>query len=82
MPFLIGQLPATLNQTVELQPRSTSQLCSDVKVSAAFNKAPKNPSAPAPKDPVVLSPGPAVTLTAIDVLRTLGVAMLPHSTCS
>lgn len=77
MPFLIAQLPAVLNQVVALAPDTTGQICKDVKESSGFKKAPKNPNAPDPKDPDVLQSVPTAKLEAIEMLRTLGLAMLP-----
>lgn len=79
--LLVAQLPSVLNMVVSLAVESTPTLCDAVKGSAAFNKTPTNaPSGGAAsprKDPTPLSPAAPVALAPIDLLRTLGLAMLP-----
>lgn len=76
MSTALAQLPKVLNQRVALQPLSDASLCSEVALSPAFNKPPKNPLAPAPKMPTVVPRAMKAYMSPIDVLSTLGLAML------
>lgn len=79
MPHLLTQLPASLTQQVSLRAHSSKQLCSDVVGTDEFRK-PRAPAAPSPKRPSPLqapASQTAVHLRPIDLLLTLGVAMLP-----
>jgi hypothetical protein len=77
MPFLVTHLPSTLNQDVSLVPDSSSAVCSAVAVSAAYNKKQANANAPKAKKPVAIPSIITPVLRPVDVLQTLGLAMLP-----
>lgn len=77
MPTLIAQLPAGLNQLISLVPESTPTTANDVKGSASYNKPAATTGAPKPKQPTALTPLPTAALRPIDLLQTLGLAMLP-----
>lgn len=76
---IIVRLPTTLRQTVTLQPTSTSGLCARVAASRRFNRRRKHQGTPHPKPPAALAPTPSVSATPIELLRVLGLAMLPPS---
>lgn len=73
----VQNLPAYLNQSVVITPESTNALCSKVGSSANFTKPPAKIGAPAPKSPTALSPLRSVSVSPVDILQTLGLAMLP-----
>jgi hypothetical protein len=77
MAQLVTGLPATLNRRAVLAPESTTAVCRAVRSSKSFAKDPGTAGAPTPKDPVALSPIAPLALRPIDLLRTLGIAMLP-----
>jgi hypothetical protein len=77
MPTLVAQLPSTLEHPVSLAPQSSSAICSDIKKSASFKKKPTKGVGPKPKKPKVIKPIKPAILRPIDILETLGLAMLP-----
>jgi hypothetical protein len=77
MPILIAHLPSTLERPVLLVPKSDSTICSDIKKSASYKKKPANAGAPKAKKPQPIQPLKTATLRPIDILQTLGLAMLP-----
>jgi hypothetical protein len=77
VPVLVSQLPGALNQDVSLAAISSSTICSEVSASPDFTKTPSSGLAPSPKTPTVLAPVPTLYTEPIDLLRILGLAMLP-----
>ncbi len=81
MPFLVAQLPSTLNQVSSLGVESTSTVRADVANSKKYthpsNPKPGKPPPAQPKTPAVLNATPNVSLRPIELLQTLGLAMLP-----
>jgi hypothetical protein len=73
----IASLPSTLSQPVSLVPESTSGLCNDVEGSASYKKQANRPAAPHPKKPYPIQNVSEAILEPVEVLQTLGVAMLP-----
>lgn len=77
MPTLVAQLPSTLEHLVSLAPKSSAKICTDIKKSATFKKKPSKGGGPTPKKPKVIKPIQPAIVRPIDVLKTLGLAMLP-----
>jgi hypothetical protein len=77
MPLLLVELPAMLEQDVSLQVESDVPLCTKVEASKSYRQKPKKGKAPKPKKPVPVEPGVSVQLKPIEILKTLGLAMLP-----
>jgi hypothetical protein len=78
---VVTQLPAALNQGVSLTVDSSLPVCKGVQASASYAKAlaaSSTPAAPPPPKAVQpIAPAPTVFVRPIDVLQTLGLAMLP-----
>ncbi len=77
MPYFLTLLPATLLQQVSLEPESSHTLCREVEESKPYKKTPAKGSAPTPKRPTPVPSAARVELRPIEILQTLGLAMLP-----
>jgi len=75
--YMLTQLPGALSQGVVLDITSDGTTSQAVSASTSYTKPPSDPLAPQPKTPVAIAPTPSVPTTLIDVLQTLGTAMLP-----
>lgn len=76
MPVLTARLPATLNTPVSLDPTMDAQVAREVARTPSFLTPVPGWVVP-PKAPTPVHPGPVVGVRPIDVLHTLGTAMLP-----
>jgi hypothetical protein len=76
MPYFLTRLPAVLLQQVSLDLESSDTLCGEVEKSKPY-KTPAKGGAVTPKRPAPVPSAARVQLTPIEILQTLGLAMLP-----